>query len=406
YRIEAGSFGTLIQQLSLGGTKGVFDYQVSGFHEYSDGVSKAKQTNFGTNALFDTDPYLNLGASGKFGISFIPGLRLGLEGGYRKYTVNYDAGSYQDGAYKEEGNDLSLRARFDQAVLDVWKFKTAYDFHFGSNTFSSGFRHFGMFQNQISLGWNSIDAGIDAYQESTSYVTNAVNAYGLGVSANYGFKAPQWFSATAGGRLDIHKEFGVFLTGRATAAFLAPFGLKAHGSIGTGFKVPSLYQLYAAETYIVGNKKLKPEQSFSLDAGLGYILSNIFVVDAGVFRTEYSNLIDYTFAVPAGTYTNLSSVIAYGFEAEAKVTPVKELVFGVNYTYSVSEDQRETNAAYKQLQRQPKHKGGVFGNLRLFDRLEIHADLSLTGEAWDKSYGPGPFYITTDTTNAGYALVG
>lgn len=407
YRLEAGSFGTLIQQLSLGGTKGFFDYQVSGFHEYSDGVSKAKQTNVGTNALFDTDPYLNLGASGKFGISFKPGLRLGLEGGYEKYTVNYDTSAYQDGTNKEEGNDVSFRARFDQEVLDVWKFKTAYDLHYNSNTFSSGFRHYAMFQNRIALGMHSIDAGVDAFHESTSYATNGANAYDLGLYANYGFKAPQWFSATAVGRLDIHKEFGAFLTGGATLSLLAPFGLKARAAIGTGLKVPSLYQLYVSDPFTVGNKKLKPEQSFSLDGGIGYMLSNIFTVNAGVFRTEYSNLIDYVSAYPAAsTYSNRSYVIAYGFESEVKVTPIKELTFGANYTYSVSEDQLETNAAYKPLLRQPKHRGGIFGNLRLWDRLEIEANIAFTGESRDQVFGSAPFYLTTDVTNAGYALVG
>src|SRR5690606_36623835 len=73
------------------------------------------------------------------------------------------------------------------------------------------------------------------------------------------------FVLTAGLRHDDHSEFGGHTTWRGTASYL--FGgtaTRLHSSLGTGFRAPSLYQLYDLS---YGNPGLRPETSVSFDIG-------------------------------------------------------------------------------------------------------------------------------------------
>ena len=79
------------------------------------------------------------------------------------------------------------------------------------------------------------------------------------------------FFATAGARLDRHTRSGTAVTYRiAPAYFLEATGTRFKATLGTGFKSPSLYQLYAPGTFWgpIGNERLKPEESRGWDAGI------------------------------------------------------------------------------------------------------------------------------------------
>src|SRR5208282_6266588 len=65
------------------------------------------------------------------------------------------------------------------------------------------------------------------------------------------------FYLTAGGRLDDHSVFGPFRTYRVTGAYLIDeTGTKLHAALGTGFRAPSLYELFDSFS---GNPALRPE---------------------------------------------------------------------------------------------------------------------------------------------------
>src|SRR5690606_21626338 len=76
---------------------------------------------------------------------------------------------------------------------------------------------------------------------------------------------------TGGGRIDDHSAFGQFATYRLTAAYLVPgTETKLHASRGTGFRAPSLDELYGEYSFVAnyGNPNLQPEESESWDAGV------------------------------------------------------------------------------------------------------------------------------------------
>ena len=115
------------------------------------------------------------------------------------------------------------------------------------------------------------------------------------VSSNAGFaeaKLNLWdrLFGTAGIRQDEYNVFGSATTYRVTAGYLhKETGTKLRGSYGTGFRAPTINQLFFPG---FGNPNLKPEKSKGLDIALEQSLLNDRVfLSAGYFWNRYQNLI-------------------------------------------------------------------------------------------------------------------
>ena len=95
---------------------------------------------------------------------------------------------------------------------------------------------------------------------------------------------------TAGIRQDEYNVFGSATTYRVTGGYLhKETGTKLRGSYGTGFRAPTINQLYFPD---FGNPNLKPEKSKGLDVALDQSLfSDRVLLSVGYFWTRYQNLI-------------------------------------------------------------------------------------------------------------------
>ncbi|HEY1792459.1 MAG TPA: TonB-dependent receptor [Opitutaceae bacterium] len=140
---------------------------------------------------------------------------------------------------------------------------------------------------------------------------------------------------TAGGRYDDFDTFGSALTGRVTAAWLSPDKqVKLRASYGTGFNAPSFLDLYGVATGYQGNPDLKPERSRGGDAGVDvYLPAGAGTLSASVFRTDYTDLIDYNFDVYPGTTENIGRARTDGIEFEAKFNLPGRAQGRLAYTY-------------------------------------------------------------------------
>jgi vitamin B12 transporter len=73
------------------------------------------------------------------------------------------------------------------------------------------------------------------------------------------------FSTTFGIRTDDHSKFGSETTWRiAPTLYIPSTETKISATVGTGYKAPSLFQLYSS----YGNLELEPEKSIGVDAGV------------------------------------------------------------------------------------------------------------------------------------------
>ncbi|HMU54020.1 MAG TPA: TonB-dependent receptor [Nitrospira sp.] len=191
------------------------------------------------------------------------------------------------------------------------------------------------------------------------------------VSSNAGFaeaKLNLWdrLFGTAGIRQDEYNVFGSATTYRLTGGYLhKETSTKLRGSYGTGFRAPTINQLFFPD---FGNPNLKPEKSKSMDVALEqYLFNDRVFLSVGYFWNRYQNLILSVFDPVGCGFTlfgfcaqNVGASRAEGIEASAKLQLVrdrpgiKSLDLQFQYTYTSTENL--TNNADTRLPQWPLHQ--------------------------------------------------
>lgn len=153
-----------------------------------------------------------------------------------------------------------------------------------------------------------------------------------------------------GGRLDDHSRFGTYKTWRVAPAYLLDEDTKLRGSVGTGFKAPSLVQLFSS----YGNADLRAEENVGWDVGIDRdLVKNKLSVSASYFHNYFDNLI--AFDPSTFILNNIRNAETSGCEVSTDLKVTDSLSLGAAYTYTDSRDD-DTGEA---LLRRPKNKGTV-----------------------------------------------
>lgn len=185
------------------------------------------------------------------------------------------------------------------------------------------------------------------------------------ISSNAGFAQAQlnlWdrVFATGGIRQDEYNVFGSATTYRATAGYLhQETGTKVRGSYATGFRAPTINQLFFPD---FGNPDLKPEKSQSMDVGLDqYLLDNRLTLSASYFWNRFRDLIvsqQSATACGIGPFgpnfcaQNIGLVSAKGWEASMKYVLVRDLP----WIKSLDIQAQYTNTLTRNLSQQPGNR--------------------------------------------------
>ena len=155
---------------------------------------------------------------------------------------------------------------------------------------------------------------------------------------------------TASVRHDDHEVFGGETTYRVTASAGLSASTRLHGTFATGFKAPTLNDLFFPG---FGNPDLEPETSEGFDLGVEQSFAGgDVVVDLTYFDHRFEDLILFTF--PGGVQ-NVAEADVDGFEASLRYEPSTRLFLGLSHTRTDSED-RTTGT---QLARRPKDRSVV-----------------------------------------------
>jgi vitamin B12 transporter len=154
----------------------------------------------------------------------------------------------------------------------------------------------------------------------------------------------------SGIRYDSHSIFGDRTTFRIAPAVLVGSSTKLRGSVGTGFKAPSLVQLYSS----YGNPDLAAERNVGWDVGVDQqLFSKKATASLTYFHTSFENLISFnpsTFVLE-----NIAQAKTQGLESAVTVDFTKQVSARVSYTYTDTVDDNTGEA----LLRRPKNKGSV-----------------------------------------------
>jgi len=161
------------------------------------------------------------------------------------------------------------------------------------------------------------------------------------------------FFAAIGARFDHHTRAGDALTYRIAPAYVFEgTQTKLKATLGTGFKSPSLYQIYAPRTFWgpIGNIDLKPEQSTGWDMGIEQpFFHGSAALGLTYFRNDFRNLIDFDFS---RGYINIGRARTRGVEISGEADAGDGLRGRVSYTRL---EARDLDSA-SDLLRRPKDK--------------------------------------------------
>ena len=206
--------------------------------------------------------------------------------------------------------------------------------------------------------------------------------------------------AAAGFRIDRHSACETALTWRLAPAVILPAtSTKIRTTVGTGFKAPSLYQLFAPGTVWgpIGNSALRPERSLGWDIGLEQpLFQGKLLASAGYFHNSFRDLIQFD---TLQGYTNVGRAETKGVEIELRSGPWPWLDFEASYTRLEAKD-LDTQTA---LLRRPRDK--FTGRLRLQagSRVLITVTVNTLGARDDLEYSN---WVTRRVKLEPFALLG
>ncbi len=213
--------------------------------------------------------------------------------------------------------------------------------------------------------------------------------WGLGAQDSAVFGA---FTVTAGVRYDHYTTYGEAWSPRGTIAWLSSDRLwKVRASGGTGFRAPSIGELYYPFS---GNPNLQPEKSTSAEVGAERYIGN-GKAELSVFWNDLKNLIVYDFSSQINV--NVGHARTYGAELGWQQTLVPELAVTASYMYLKTED-LGTGAP---LLRRPTNGASLGFSWMPIPTLNLSPRLLYVGSRADADPGTGapitdPAYLRVD----------
>lgn len=198
-------------------------------------------------------------------------------------------------------------------------------------------------------------------------------------------------SIEAGGRFNRHSEYGNNAVFNFNPAYVLNKNFKLFANISSGYRVPSLYQLYSEYRNTV--EILQPEESMSYEAGVQLnAASGKLNFSAVYFKRDIKNVIAFYFN--PGTfqsfYINQDEQNDFGVETELSFQILPSLQVKAQYAYVdgtvQTVDAFGKDTSYFNLLRRPKHSYGLNINWQANARLIVSASLQGFGKRSDLDF--------------------
>ncbi len=230
--------------------------------------------------------------------------------------------------------------------------------------------------NLLTFGAETKKETVDTNNDDDGRFSKHVDGYYL--QDQIGFT--KQFYTTVGARLDDDSAFGEKTTYRIAPTYtVEETGTRFKASYGTGFKAPSLLQLYDT---LSGNPNLKPETSEGYDAGFEQKLwSNKATFGSTFFHTNFTNLITFG---PAPTFQNININTArvMGVENFIQLSPLPSLSLKAQYTYTDAYDA----GTGEELLRRAKNKASFDADYTFLERGRAGVNVIWNGVRDDSDF--------------------
>ncbi len=419
-----GSYSTFEEQAGINGLKDKLDYSLAVARADSDGISSAK-ADLGNS---EHDRYSDNSFSGKFGYESDKDFQSLLSFRYLDAKSDLDSmGGIGGDDPNRKLKDQELFVRGEEHVsFFAGQLKSVAGISYMNQSFDDNDDPDALHMLDLLRSnydgsnlkfdlQNSVDAfenlkfliGLETEEEKASSNYHSESMFGpfdsdfaereARSSGYYGEARASAFDrlySSFGVRVDEHEKFGSEVTYRLAPALLfKETGTKLSSTVGTGFKAPSLFQLYSQ----YGREDLNPEESLGGDAGIEQkLLDGILTVGATYFWNRFDNLI--TFDPNTFLFDNISKAETHGAEISAQVQASESLSFGTSFTALRTEDRN----THQELLRRPKTKLGFDCLYRIGEKGRVNLGVVFTGSRIDNDFSSFP---ASRVSLKGYTLI-
>jgi outer membrane cobalamin receptor len=343
-----GSFSSIEQHLRASYTQGPFAEQLAGSRDTSNGFIPDR--NYSSNAL-----------ASETWLTTKPGTTdILLATSDRPYGANLFYGPYpswertkgwlasiQQQLGPQTAASFGYRHHSDLFVLFVDQ-PAIYENNHITTSYEGALRRADNLAPNTTLSYG-VEAGGDTIHSNSlgQHSRNQGAAY-----ANLSFRSLGRFSLSLGARNEVlsgnaRGNDNVFSPSIA-AAYTLTHTTRLRASAGHGFRLPTYVDLYYADPTTIGNPNLKPESSWSYEAGIDWTPTNSrLTLTATAFRLQQKDSIDYaktilatdalTFAEPWQAI-NIQNLNITGAEATAhlRLTANQQLQFSYTAAHAAS----------------------------------------------------------------------
>ncbi|MEN0060267.1 MAG: TonB-dependent receptor plug domain-containing protein, partial [Bdellovibrio sp.] len=350
YLGEMGSYFTHREAISASGKVDTIGYSLSGGYFATKGFSAASEHSGNRE---DDGAKISTGSM-KLSWTPRPTTKIETSLRYAESTVDID---YQGGTKGDDPNNSTHSKQLLTGVTATEHFfaerlKTSLSFYFSETTRRDRNEPDTTHPTQSSYYFLSENRKIQSETEwflnelhSLRLILNYRDENGIsdslsrksqsmtGESLTYLFESSTWFF-DLGARIDQSSQIGAIASQKVSLGrFLSGPRSKVLISYGSGYKLPSLFQLYS----IYGDINLQQENSTALEAMWEQNIYTNADVQLTMFDSKFHNLIDYDMAT--SHYLNISQARSQGFEFQVAWQPMPSLKLSGTYTYLESKDE-------------------------------------------------------------------
>ena len=337
--VEGGKYGTLRERLSYSEKlkKGFVSLSLEGF--YTEGFSTSNEKAGSYTYEPDNDSYKYFTTWLNYGFD-LDNLKINGNFKFKKAKADYDAGDSNGNTYVNYKNLFgSFNAKFiaTESLLVNTKFginSERRDYYSSNTSEYKGNTYYLTFQPTYYVNDKLFVSVGTAYKKESANIDSPYSKIDNSVNTKSIFSElhSDYFNlhTTLTVRRDFHSEFGVKTTYKVSTAYeIKETGTTIKGQLGTGFKAPTIYQLYDP-TY--GNEDLKPEKSRGYIVGVNQKLKKT-TLEVNYFKNKLNDVIVWNYTVG---YENAGSGWTEGVEVKTKAKLMESLLLNLKYTHTAT----------------------------------------------------------------------
>jgi len=391
-QFEAGSYGTSKGSVSLAGAVERINFALSGSQTNIQGFSIANDENDAIrgDSTSEKDGYENMTISANAGVDITD--NFSINGVIRHMDSDVDTDGWGMGGYAEDA-DANTKSKQTFGKIDVnnslfnnfltskftWQgnqqTRDMFEKNVKSSVYDGDTRTFS-WQGDLNFNSNTVSLGASYHEErmesesfgpwASKFDKKKANTKSYWLQDQ--FSAVDNLIVIAGVRMDDHEKFGNKATFRLAPSYTFPgIGTTIKASYGTGFRAPSLYELYDPS---YGSSDLDAEKSKGWDLGFEQrLINDTITMGITYFSMDYDNRIDFDMATWKYTQAD-GKTKTKGVEFFTGWDPLENLGFNLNYTYTDTEDPDGNTLA-----RRPKNKVAFNTRYLFLDKGTLNLDV-------------------------------